>query len=46
MNRENVRTPRLHPVFLTVLLPLFFLSLSGCRVMGDKESILPQEGRR
>lgn len=44
MNRENVRQYRLHPVFLTVLLPLFLLSLSGCSVMGDKESILPQEG--
>jgi len=26
------------------LLPLCLLSVSGCSVMGDKESILPQEG--
>lgn len=44
MNRDQCKKSQRGQALLAVLGSFYLLSLSGCSVMGDKESILPQEG--
>jgi conjugative transfer region lipoprotein (TIGR03751 family) len=44
MNRDQSKKSQRGQALLAVLGSLYLLGLSGCSVMGDKESILPQEG--
>ncbi|MEQ1557756.1 MAG: TIGR03751 family conjugal transfer lipoprotein [Methyloglobulus sp.] len=44
MNRDQSKKSQRGQALLAVLGSFYLLGLSGCSVMGDKESILPQEG--